>query len=134
MDTTLDLRPTAAEMSRAMDQRPDLELTAKVEPVEDTKRWTGADTAWEAAFAASMLADWIQTQRIAQLGRETNPILGRSPSPLGSAAYFAGLTAAHALAAYALPKPWRRILQVGGLAVEAPVIAHNLSRGYGFKL
>ncbi len=124
---------------------------APIARAQDRAPWTGADTALEASFAALMLADWAQTRQIARnpgagvryvpgVGwrdypgvHEINPILGREPSATAVNAYFAGLTAAHAVAARWIPRPWRTAWQVVPMAIEAGVVGHNLGAGFAFR-
>lgn len=86
----------------------------------------------QGAFLGLGLTDWGQTIRFTQDPAwkargvyEVNPVLGRHPSrarvntliPLG--------LAAHTLAAWALPRPYRRLLQGAGLVGEAGAVGTN---------
>lgn len=90
-----------------------------------------AEKAAQLAFLGLGLLDWGQTIKFTQDPYwqervfEANPVLGKHPSrarvntliPLG--------LAAHTLAAWALPRPWRNVLQVGGLVGEGWATSHN---------
>ncbi len=106
---------------------------------EEGSRWfsamSPAELAMQGAFLGLGLTDWGQTINFTQ-GRpggrtyeEANPVLGRRPSrakvnllvPLG--------LAAHTLGSYALPRPWRNVLQVAGLLGEGAAVYHNARAG-----
>lgn len=89
----------------------------------------------QAAFLGLGALDWSQTVRFTQdpaFDRrldEQNPILGKNPSrakvniliPLG--------LAAHTLGVYALPRPWRNILQGAGIVGESYATYQNAKQG-----
>ncbi len=112
----------------------------------DDRGWTATDTALEASFVLSMAADWSQTMAIARarpvqvdastvvVTEETNPFLGRRPSPARVTGWFAGLTALHVAVAPLLPRPWRTVFQVVPTVVELGYVGHNLGIGIGFSL
>lgn len=91
-----------------------------------------ADDWWrEAAFAGLLVMDWQQTHDI---GRhpgmyELNPLLGRHPSAGRIDRYFAASLAAHAVIAYALPAPQRRMFQNATVVAEAVVVGRNAYLG-----
>jgi hypothetical protein len=92
--------------------------------------WT--DYIAEAAFAAVMLADCIQTVQIGKAKREVNPILGTSPGRAKVWAYFSVLLAAHAVGAFYVPQPWLALYQWIPALVEAFVVGRNLGLGWRF--
>lgn len=135
-DAKLDLSytpPPAAELRaealrRAIEREPE-----KNEGEGWFSKPTAAELAVQGMFLALGLTDWGQTTNFTQHKKrqyeEVNPILGKHPSrakvntliPLG--------LAAHTLSAYALPRPYRHILQGLGLAGEGIAVANNTSRG-----
>lgn len=85
--------------------------------------WTPADTAWQTSLTALKVVDWGQTLDIAaQCGagqfHEMNPILSRCPSRNAVHAYFAVSTAGHAVVAYLLPQPYRRVWQTVWVGIQ----------------
>lgn len=94
--------------------------------------WTRADTAWQAASSALIVADWMQTRQIAahpERWTETNPILGEHPSRGEVDAYFAACLIGNAAVAYMLPSPYRRWWQGATIAVQGYFVARNHSLG-----
>lgn len=98
-----------------------------------SRSWTTADTAWQGAVTASLAADYSQTRTALDAGYdEKNPIMGPSGDRIAPEVYFPACAAAAAGAAVALPRPWRRALQVAVLAVQVHTIAGNVHAGAGF--
>jgi hypothetical protein len=65
---------------------------------------------------------------------EINPVLGPHPSDATIVAYFAGSGLLTAGAWYVLPARWRFIVPVAVLAVEVPMIGHNMHIGLKMRL
>jgi hypothetical protein len=93
--------------------------------------WNRTDTAVEAAVLASVACDWMQTVNFTQRHTfyESNPVLGATPSAARVHAYFAAVAAAHAAAAYVLPRPWRSVWQVAWFGIETGYVVHNVRAG-----
>jgi hypothetical protein len=100
--------------------------------------WTWQDSAWEAASLTAIVADWGTTRdgawkndHLARSGRrypahiETNPILGRDPSPGRVDAYFVSALLVHAGVAAVLPGRWRRAWQASTLTLELGMVNGN---------
>ena len=98
--------------------------------------WSGANTALELTFATEVVVDAMQTRYALDNTKfvETNPILGKHPSP----AKIYGLSAAgivgHAAIAYILPKGFREMWQIVFLVPEAVNVAGNYTLIGGLKL
>lgn len=89
-------------------------------------RPTPLEVAMQGAFLGLAATDWQQTRAFRKLGvEEMNPLLGRRPSVGKVDTMVPAAMAAHTLAAYALPRPWRNIAQVLGLGAETWAVAHN---------
>jgi hypothetical protein len=94
-------------------------------------RWRVSDTVAQAAVSASLAVDYAQTRAAMSDGRgEVNPIMGDGGERVSPELYFAACAAGSAVAARALPRPWRRLFQGAIVAAEAAVIASNWSAGY----
>lgn len=96
--------------------------------------WTKEDTAWESAYLMAHIADWGQTRDIAsQCGvgtyAETNPLLGSCPETNWVNTYFMATALAHVALTTVLPKKYRRMFQVGTLAMEIGYVSNNASIG-----
>ncbi len=108
-------------------------LRRRADPEDDPRAWTGTDTALEAAVGLSLLGDYLQTRRITRDGRESNPVIGRRGGRVPPEVYFPAVLGLHALAARALPRPWRTLTQGALLGMQGAAIHHNLQAGYGFR-
>lgn len=141
----LGVRPEAVfgDSKDMLEQAADARLElAKIEAEEAAKksprRWfspmSPVEKAAQAAFLGLGATDWGQTIRFTQdpayreahpRAFESNPVLGKHPSrskvnllvPLG--------LAAHTLGAWALPRPYRNILQAVGIGLEGEAVLHN---------
>lgn len=96
------------------------------------------EKAAQAAFLGLGALDWGQTIRFTQDKewqarnpgwRERNPVLGSHPSRARVNALIPLGLAAHTLGAWALPRPWRNVLQVAGIAGEANATYGNHQQG-----
>jgi hypothetical protein len=90
--------------------------------------WTREDTAWEAAYLVLHVVDWGQTRYITKNPdryRESNSILGETPSLNRVRNYFIATALLHASVSYALPPQWRRRWQGATIAVQAYFVGHN---------
>ncbi len=93
-------------------------------------RWTIADTALEASFAAAVAVDWAQTRWALDNGhRELNPLLGPEPSAARLNMLVLAAAAGHAAVSLALPRPYRRWWQSMTLIVELGAVGHNFAAG-----
>jgi hypothetical protein len=92
--------------------------------------WTPADSALEATYVTLAAADYLQTRQIARDGRESNPIMGSHGQRVDVNLYFAATTAAHVVAAALLPQPYRAIVQMVGISVQATTVGRNYAAGY----
>ena len=100
-------------------------LTSMLLALSLSSDWTPDDTKLELAFVGLGAADIGLTIASPQYV-EQNPILGAHPST-GRVLLFGTLgLAGHAAVAWALPQPWRRAWQCGGIAVEAVMVVNNL--------
>lgn len=122
----LSVRPEAAEPVVRAEA-----LRRRAEP-EDPRRWTGGDTALQAAFAATMLGDYLQTRRIVRAGREVNPLIGQRGQRIPPAVYFPATFLLHTAAMRALPQPWRRVAQGLSIGFEGGVVGRNTALGFRF--
>lgn len=93
-----------------------------------------AEAAAQAAFLGLGAADWGQTIRFTQdtdyqrahpRAYESNPFLGRHPSRTRVNALIPLALAAHTLGVWALPRPYRNILQAVGIGLEGNAVAQN---------
>ncbi len=107
-----------------------------VQPVHPSHRWTTSNMVLAGAYAASVWIDLAQTRYFLKDPRweESNPILGKHPSPLkidllGLAGVGAMMGVSHVVG-----NPWRNVLLAVGVAVEARVIAWNSTGGVGIRL
>lgn len=92
-------------------------------------RWGALDTGLQVAHAATVAADWAQSEQILEDGRELNPLLrGGVPTAL----YFPAVAAANYAIMRALPPPTRRAAQWIILGIQAFTIYRNGVLGYGF--
>ncbi|HUL48388.1 MAG TPA: hypothetical protein VLT79_00085 [Gemmatimonadales bacterium] len=107
-----------------------------VEPAHSAHHWTTTNVVLAGAYAASVWIDLAQTRYFLKDPKweESNPILGRHPSPtkvdlLGLAGVGAMMGVAHVVG-----NPWRNMLLALGVVVEARVIAWNSTGGVGIRL
>lgn len=90
-----------------------------------------AEMAAQAAFLGLGATDWGQTVRFTQdpslrdKWHESNPILGKHPSRAKVNALIPLALAAHTLGVWALPRPYRNILQAVGIGLETDAVIHN---------
>jgi len=87
--------------------------------------WTATDTTMQVAFAATMVVDYYQTERIIMKGTEDNPIVGTRGERVPPIVYFPIVETVFVVASWYLPKPWRRSLEGLGLGGEISVIYRN---------
>lgn len=141
MADTPDLRKeasiSAAKIaSQQVDDSPPSESFKQFTPAEKS-RWfqplSKAEWLAQAAFLGLGLTDWGQTVNFTQHptdnGYESNPILGKHPSrarvntmiPLG--------LIGHTLGVWALPRPYRNMLQGAGLVGEGLAVGNNAKQG-----
>lgn len=105
-------------------------LSGRVAALE---RWTSADVALEAAFAAAVLVDVTQTRWALRNGyEEMNPLLGHQPSSTRLVASGLGVVAGHAIVSVVLPPKWRRWWQ--GVTLTAELGAVGWNAGVGTRL
>ena len=98
--------------------------------------FSGYDYTLEAIFIGTTSMDWSQTQQITNnpmMYHEMNPILGRHPSLGLVNMYFPISIGLHALIAYALPKPYREVWQMGWIGIETGMVVNNVSIGLRIK-
>lgn len=99
------------------------------------RAWTAADTAGQLAVTATLAADYTQTRAALDTdGVEANPIMGAGGERLAPEVYFPAAAVALTGAAVALPRPWRRVLQVAAVGVQVHTVAGNWSRGYSVQI
>lgn len=96
--------------------------------------WNHEDTLWESTYLMAHIADWGQTRDIAvqcDSGAyyETNPIIGKCPTVNWVNNYFIATALAHVGIATMLPKKYRRLFQMGTLAMEVGYISNNARIG-----
>lgn len=110
--------------------------------------WSTTDTAWQLTYAVFHVADWGQTLHIRECDRgestvfngqtyykggcdhkESNPVLGTSPSRGDVNTYFVTTLIAHTAIAYYLPPKYRRVWQIIWIGIEADVVARNARMG-----
>src|SRR5574340_380282 len=103
-----DLHPDPGDGGEALGTRPLAQMVSPrpaAAPRDDSRDWTGLNTALEAGFVAGQFGDWRQTQEISRLARrpyyggpplihEANPILGPRPSAAAVNVYFPAATLA----------------------------------------
>lgn len=117
---------------------------------EDSKwKWTKVDTAFQAASIVTFAVDWNQTRQIAteryvdrrrrkmsyiySEGGPAKMFIGSHPHRDRVDAYFLGSMILNTAVAYALPNPYRRMLQVGTIVYEVYSINHNYGIGIRVK-
>ncbi|MDH5301144.1 MAG: hypothetical protein OEW58_07265 [Gammaproteobacteria bacterium] len=99
------------------------------------ENWSNHDTAWEATYMAVHLADWGQTRDIAAHCNgdlnyyEKNPLLGSCPSTTTVDVYFLTTGVLHYKIAQTLSPRYRRMFQVGTLALQINSINNNKKIG-----
>jgi len=114
-------------------------------------KWTTGDTILQSVFIGTMLIDWGQTNWITDnpviveyygeanslkrttLHEESNPILGKHPSKKKIAIYFSSCIISHTAISYVLPKPYRNIFQISGIAFEIYITSENYNANVKFK-
>lgn len=92
-----------------------------------------AEMAAQAAFLGLGATDWGQTVRFTDPAYrnahprtfESNPILGKHPSRAKVNTLIPLALAAHTLGVWALPRPYRNILQAVGIGLETDAVIHN---------
>jgi len=114
----------------------DIQGPPPVQPIHSTHHWTTSNMILAGAYAATVWIDLAQTRYFLKDPKweESNPILGKHPSPtkvdlLGLAGVGAMIGVAHVVG-----NPWRNMLLGLGVAVEARVIAWNSTGGVGIRL
>jgi hypothetical protein len=114
-------------------------LLVSLSSVAKADEWTRSDTALQLAGGALMVADYLQTRQITRAPimpdhYESNPILrtGKGGLGLSPELYFLSAAGTHTMVALVLPKPWRRVAQVGLIAFQSWVVGSNWSAGYSF--
>ena len=107
-----------------------------VQPTRSSHHWTTGNMILAGAYAATVWIDLAQTRYFLKDPRweESNPILGKHPSPLK--VDLLGLAGVGAMVgvAHVVGNPWRNVLLALGVAVEARVIAWNSTGGVGIRL
>jgi hypothetical protein len=99
------------------------------------RAWTAGDTAGQVAVTAALAADYTQTRAaLDDGGIEHNPVMGAGGERLAPEVYFPATAVALTGAAVALPRPWRRVLQVAAVGVQVHTVAGNWSRGYSVQI
>lgn len=105
--------------------------------VAKADEWTRSDSAFQAAGCALLLADYLQTKRIISDPvhpdhHEGNWVMRKHSGGLGlnPELYFLSVASSHAIAAVALPKRWRRGVQVALIAAQAISVGKNWHAGY----
>lgn len=88
------------------------------------------------ASTAALACDWRQTRGYAEQGwrdgaRETNPMLGRTPSTSAVDLYFAGAAAVNIVLWSVLPQRWSITAPTTVLAVQANAVYRNINNGTG---
>jgi hypothetical protein len=130
-----------------------LVVPCSIHAEESKWKWTGTDTAYQAATVLLMATDWSQTSWMMRQSRaedaarqgsgldndrhakpmagrnEANPLLDDHPSQGRINTYFVATIAAHTVIARLLPKPYRRVWQAIYIVTEAGFVAHNFSIG-----
>jgi hypothetical protein len=100
----------------------------------DKSEWTKGDTALQLTYTTLYAMDWAQTLHIARNPEkyyETNPHLGKHPSEGEVNSYFAAGLVLNTAVAYALPKPWRTVWQVGFIVDRYGYVRQNRNIGIG---
>lgn len=109
-------------------------------------KWSWSDTAYQGVFLVLLAADWAQTRTLADHNwffdgkhyYETNPLLGKFPTPQELDLYNAGCALGHTLVSLALPPEAkvlgykinpRRIWQGVWIGIEAGYVGWNYSLG-----
>jgi hypothetical protein len=131
--TYLPPEPTEGELvAKMLREAPEFENRRKVW----FTKMSPLEKALQAAFLGAGALDWGQTIKFTQdptyqeLGhREMNPILGPHPSRTRVNVYMPLALAAHTLGVWALPRPYRNILQIGGLGLEGWAVHNNAKKG-----
>ena len=106
-------------------------------------KWSGKDTAYQAAFTTVAVMDWAQTRYIANHPyerSESNRVLGEHPSLNDVDTYFSACIIGHTIVSYLLPSEveimnhkfnLRRIWQSCWIVIETGCVGHNMSVGVG---
>ncbi|MEK6748520.1 MAG: hypothetical protein AABY83_04860 [Pseudomonadota bacterium] len=115
-----------------------ISLSATVMFSRPALAWTGSDSAFEAAYLLTHVADWGQTRDIAvrcESGRyfETNLVMGRCPNIASVNTYFVSTALLHMGASYLLPAPYRRIFQTGTIGMQIGYINNNANIGLNLR-
>jgi len=104
-------------------------------PASAEGNWTNGDTYRQIAVGLTYAFDAAQTHEIARdpAHYETNPIMGRDPSPGEINRYFLGAFALHTAIMYALPHKYRECFQYFTIVVEGSAIIKNYRAGIRIK-
>lgn len=98
--------------------------------------WTTGNLVLAGAYVGAVWIDLAQTRYFLKDPRweESNPILGKHPSPLKVDLLGLAGVAAMVGTAHYIRNPWRSIVLAIGAAVETRVIAYNSTGGVGIRL
>ena len=115
-------------------------LLVALTSVAHADEWSRSDTALQATAGVLLVADYMQTKQIInapvdERHRESNPLMASHGGGLGMSPelYFLSVAGTHTLVAVALPKPWRRVAQVGLFALQTWTVSSNWSAGYSLS-
>lgn len=82
-----------------------------------------------AVSTGALALDWQQTRERAagnwRATHESNPLMGRKPTPFVVDAYFATTLVGNAVLWYVLPQRWKSVIPGVIIGVESPVITSN---------
>ena len=97
--------------------------------------WTVEDTAFEAYYGVTVLADLATSLDIKNHGNliESNHALGQHPTDYELERYMTEMFVTHALIANLLPEHMRGVWQGFGIAYEANAVQSNLKLGLLLK-
>lgn len=92
---------------------------------------TATNRAMLVASTATVVCDWAQTRGRASADwvgyRETNPMLGTTPSVMTVDGYFAIVAGFNALIWLAMPERYKSVVPTALIAVQADAIQYNVS-------